>query len=166
MKRLDFRDGAYVSVYDKLGFLPSTREKAFESIIDNTCICSVKDLCLTKREKLLFLPNVSKAFVDGIETYLNQHGLRLGMTMKELYDYMDEAYLEEMASKNSKTEEVVPDSPDVTNVQKAVGESETKAEDKKDGIGFEAAVFFCSFLGAFTAITLDIVLDCIFRMLF
>lgn len=163
MKRLNFRDGAYVSVYDKLHVLPSVREKAFESIFDKTNIYSIKDLCLTNREKLLSLPEVSINFVDGIEYYLSKHGLRFGMTMDEIYEYMDEAYLEELEAKAFNAEEIVPtnsknDSSSTEDTSK--NESETKTE-KKCSTYFETVVILCAFLGALTAITLKVLFDCL-----
>lgn len=173
MNRLDLRDGAYAAVYERLDFLPSTREKAFDSFIKYTNICTVKDLCLTKRERLLVLPNVGKAFVDSIEDYLKLHGLRFGMTMDELYDYMDESYLEDVEVKAVKAEEAATAVPDSKNGNSSIDsekerteiEPVTKSEDGRKSMDFELAVILCSFLGAFSAITFELILDNVIEIL-
>ena len=149
MNRLDLKDDAYSAVIEQLGFLPSTCEKVGMSLVMFMNIRSVKDLCMAKKEKLLDYTSYNKKLVKAISEYLGDHGLRLGMTEEELYDYLDEAYLEEKAYAAAKAK---------AEFEQAEKQAELERRRKKDEADndrkFMIIIFFLSFLGTLSATTL------------
>jgi hypothetical protein len=72
---------------------PSLLEK-IESNINDANIWYFKDLCRTSEDKLRQFPHVTDELVNDIKSYLDEHGLKLGMTEEELNDYKDAEFFE------------------------------------------------------------------------
>lgn len=113
---------------------------------------------MAKKEDLLEYTFYNKKLVNAISEYLGEHGLRLGMTEEELYDYMDEAYLEgkafEQVEAKKKAEQVRLDAEKKTELERRIKKEETD-NDKKIMI----AIFLMSFTGTLSATTLMLWID-------
>lgn len=172
MKRLELNRGAYAYVLTEMDALPSHVEKAYKSISKNTEIYSIKELCLTDKNTLAKLPDVSKDIVKAIEVYLKKHGLHLGMTMDELYDYMDADYMEKRQEMELLKVDI-PSShepksivlPDINDNEATEENSKEKKNDKSDA---DMLLIVSSFIGALAAILslriIDITVDALIRL--
>lgn len=92
MKQLDLRMGFY-GMFNSIDIRPSLKERIKKDFTDSF-LYNYKSLCLTTEEKLLSLPHVTPDVVRNIQDFLSQYGLILGMTEKELDDYMDAEYFD------------------------------------------------------------------------
>lgn len=92
MKLLDLRMGFY-GMFNSIDIRPSLKERIKKDFTDSF-LYDYKSLCLTTEEKLLSLPHVTPDAVRNIQYFLSQYGLILGMTEKELDDYMDAEYFD------------------------------------------------------------------------
>lgn len=92
MKQLDLRMGVY-GMFNSIDIRPSLKERIKKDFTDSF-LYNYKSLCLTTEEKLLSLPHVTPDVVRNIQDFLSQYGLILGMTEKELDDYMDAEYFD------------------------------------------------------------------------
>lgn len=168
MKRLDLNGSAYGEVFLHIDALPSHVEKAYNSLRGNTKIWKLRELCLADKKTITGLPNFSKDVEEAVEERLQQHGLHFGMTLDELYGYMDEAYKE----KNLKVElpaVELPLKPASEKVPEEAIQSESNKAENGSSTDINKILVVASFIGALAAgLTfriIDIVVDALIRLL-
>ena len=77
---------------------PSQME-ALESSLRKSSVWSFKDLCSMSEFRLRRFPGITGETVKDIKCYLGDYGLKLGMTEKELNEYLDADYFEKYPNK-------------------------------------------------------------------
>lgn len=103
MKRIDITSGTYYEVIDKLDLRPSIKNIIHDELFHYN-IGHVSELCRKTEDELIALQILPFYVIDPIKQRLEEVGLKLGMTERELIDYMDADYLEEKAKAQAKSE--------------------------------------------------------------
>lgn len=169
MKRLDLNDSAYGTVFLKLDVLPSHMDLAYKSMSNNTDIWKLRDLCLTDKKFFSQLPDFGNDVVDAIEEYLQQYGLRLGMTMSELYAYMDARYKEKLVKQELPAVEIPLEPATKDDETESTKDDKGDGTEKGNGSNISALLVVSSFIGALAAgLTfriIDMVVDAVLRIL-
>lgn len=111
---------------------------------------------MAKKEDLLEYTFYNKKLVNAISEYLKDHGLRLGMTEDELYDYMDASYLEEKAFEQVKAKAEIEQAEKQAELERRIKKEEAKNDRK-----IMLAIFLMSFAGTLSATTLMLWIDII-----
>lgn len=91
MKRLNLHN--LILVFERIDIRPSLLVKV-EKDIEDLHAWNYKELCSLTETELLSKNSITPAVIEKIKVFLEQYGLRLGMTEEELDDYMDAEYLE------------------------------------------------------------------------
>lgn len=95
MVHINIKGLSYYLIFDNLDLRPSAKEHIQKDFFDYD-VSRICDLCKKTQEELLDIPSLTPYLVDYIESYLNKHGLHLGMTDEELDGYIDEEYDEKL----------------------------------------------------------------------
>ncbi len=131
MKRLDLH--RLVLVCEGIDIRPSLLAKIQKDMRD-LGTWNYKSLCSLTETDLLSKDSITPDVLDKIKVLLGQYGLRLGMTEKELDDYMDAEYLEEHP------EESATSKPTISIIEEQVTATDLKDKVNDDFYKEEQAV--------------------------
>ena len=131
MKRLDLH--RLVLVCEGIDIRPSLLAKIKKDMRD-LGTWNYKSLCSLTETDLLSKDSITPDVLDKIKVLLGQYGLRLGMTEKELDDYMDAEYLEEHP------EESTTSKPTISIIEEQVTATDLKDKGNDDFYKEEQAV--------------------------
>lgn len=133
MKRLDLH--RLILVCEGIDIRPSLLEKIKKDMRD-LGTWNYKSLCSLTETDLLSMDSITPAVLDKIKVLLGQYGLRLGMTEKELDDYMDAEYLEEHPEESTTSKptiSIIEEQVTATNLKDKVNDDFYKEEQTVTG---------------------------------